>query len=658
MTALWNTNRKRGRRGLVDTGRNVAPIRRRRPGLETLEGRQLMTYDFAAAFGVGGAGITVNRIALDDAGDSFVTGSFTGRVDFDPTPGGTAGANVLDAGSLTSAFVAKYSPSNTLVWVKSFNAATGASVTSSAEGRGIAVDSHTGSIYVAGNFVGTVDFDPDPGSKRTLTSAGPGSTDGFVVKLTPDGALDSTLDKRFGGASEEAVDDLTLSPDGSSLYITGNFSGSANFDPGGSNFTLSAAATSRAYLLKLTSSLGFSFAVDTLLDASEGLGVAVDSSGNTYVTGYTDETGVVNAFVTKFTSAGIKNKTVTFGTGPVASADRTAVGSAVVISSAGNVYVAGRFTGTGNNFEPDPANPPTTLSSAGGVDGFLVKLESTLDLAWARRFGSTDFDYTSDLAIDGSNTLYVTGVDQGPVRYGTTVASPIVLDTGNAASAAKNGFVLVASPDGSLVQALGARGNEFPSSIAINGPGLVAIAGSYDDTSTFKTTTLPVLGTEQAFVATLAPVPPVVIVDPPGRVIVDPPGPPNNGNNNNNSSNSSDSSGGVTPPPAPQPPRFQGEQVKTKRKHGQKVITGFQLFFDAPIDAGRAQVLGNYQLTQPGRKKHSAPKFVVVTSAVVGPINSVTLNVGKADAKKRVSLRASGLAGANGLPIAPFTASL
>src|SRR5947209_1802296 len=97
------------RRGVLD--------RRRRPGVESLEGRQLLTLDFASAFGIGGNSINVGRIALDAQGDTYATGGFTGKVSFDAN---STGGNVLDAGTTPTAFVAKYSPTNSLLWVKEF----------------------------------------------------------------------------------------------------------------------------------------------------------------------------------------------------------------------------------------------------------------------------------------------------------------------------------------------------------------------------------------------------------------------------------------------------------------------------------------------------------------------------------------------------------
>src|SRR4051794_5195557 len=168
--------------GFGRTTRRRPVDRRRRFAVESLEGRQLMSVDLSSAFGVGGPVVNAQRIALDSQGNTYVSGFYQGRVSFDAN---STGGNVLDSGTIQNGFVAKYSPNNTLVFVKQFAAAPGGSVSA----EGIAVDKNSGSIYVTGFFSGTVDFDPS-GNTLNLTSATAGDFDGFVVKLTSSGDLD------------------------------------------------------------------------------------------------------------------------------------------------------------------------------------------------------------------------------------------------------------------------------------------------------------------------------------------------------------------------------------------------------------------------------------------------------------------------------------
>src|SRR5690606_18351752 len=93
-------------------------------------------------------------VVVDVAGNAYVTGYFAGTVDFDP---GTASAAILTSSGTADYdfFVTKYDATGAFQWaVDSKGSSTGDDV-----GYGIAVDG-SGNAFVAGKFVGTVDFDP------------------------------------------------------------------------------------------------------------------------------------------------------------------------------------------------------------------------------------------------------------------------------------------------------------------------------------------------------------------------------------------------------------------------------------------------------------------------------------------------------------------
>jgi hypothetical protein len=102
------------------------------------------------------------------------------------------------------------------------------------EGTAVATDS-AGNVYVSGTFEGTVDFNPGP---RTFNLTSAGMSDVFVAKYTALGALvwarsmgGSDVDNAFGMAVDRA----------GNVYTTGEFSGTADFDPGTGNFSLTSA---------------------------------------------------------------------------------------------------------------------------------------------------------------------------------------------------------------------------------------------------------------------------------------------------------------------------------------------------------------------------------------------------------------------------------
>ena len=128
------------------------------------------SLEFAAAF----SAIYIRsdlRCDLRSPGNLYITGQSVGTMDIDPGPD-----TVTLAGNL--AFVAKFSPDNTLIW------ATGMPTTGEAGADKIVVDEQ-GNVFVTGSFTGVADFDPGP-NQWLLTHVG-GNHNGFVLKLDSEG---------------------------------------------------------------------------------------------------------------------------------------------------------------------------------------------------------------------------------------------------------------------------------------------------------------------------------------------------------------------------------------------------------------------------------------------------------------------------------------
>ncbi|MEK7874329.1 MAG: SBBP repeat-containing protein, partial [Chloroflexota bacterium] len=127
-------------------------------------------------------------------------------------------------------------------------------------------------------------------------------------------------------------------------------------------------------------------------------GVAVDSAGNIYVTGYVagalpgqTAAGGTDVFVRKYDS----NKNIVWTAQFGSIKDDSA--KSIALDSVGNVYVAGYTSGI---------LPGQT--SAGSSDAFVAKLSSAGFLVWTRQFGSTGGDLGEGVAVDGSSNVYVT----------------------------------------------------------------------------------------------------------------------------------------------------------------------------------------------------------------------------------------------------------
>ncbi|MEN3324616.1 T9SS type A sorting domain-containing protein [Mariniflexile soesokkakense] len=151
-------------------------------------------------------------ITTDTEGNVYITGTFEETVDFDSG----AGTFLLTSSGQTDVFILKLDKNGNFIWAKSFE---GEDIEQTA---GIGLD-HFGNIYIAGDFHGTVDFDPST-SIFSLTPKKDG--EGYLAKLSTNG--DFIWAKQFGGPG--IVTTMKVLNDGST-YISGLFDETADFNP-------------------------------------------------------------------------------------------------------------------------------------------------------------------------------------------------------------------------------------------------------------------------------------------------------------------------------------------------------------------------------------------------------------------------------------------
>ncbi len=228
--------------------------------------------DFVWAKSVNGINHSdIYSIALDSDNNVYTTAAFTGTVDFNP---GLDQFNLTAVGDI-DLFVLKLDSDGNFIWVKSIG-----SYEEDVRGISIAVDEN-GNVITIGYFSGTVDFDPGPGS-NILT----GSNDLFILKLDPNG--NHLWAKSLIGSSYLRKMDMALDKDGN-LYITGEFGGTMDFDPGPENYYLSAGRFN-IFVLKLETNGSFIWVGSFKTDSSSSLfrkpPITIDDWNNIYTTGW------------------------------------------------------------------------------------------------------------------------------------------------------------------------------------------------------------------------------------------------------------------------------------------------------------------------------------------------------------------------------------
>jgi len=341
-------------------------------------------------------------IAVDSLGSAYVTGK-TAAADF-PT---TAGAFQTTFGGGDALFIAKLNPQGTaLVYSTYINGASG---------NGIAVDS-AGNAYVTGE-ASTPNFPTTPGAFQTA----PFGFDTFVTKLNAKGSA-LVYSARFGGNFDDFGRAIALDAAGNA-YITGwtvcraptcTFPTVNAFQPG------YAGGNNDAFVTKINS-LGSALVYSTYLGGGQiinatddwGEGIAVDSAGSAYVTGYTyspdfpvtsgaydTSRAGLDAFVTKFTPGGASLVYSTFlgGSGQEQ-------GQGIAIDANGNAYVTGLTDGS--TFPVTPGAFQTT----GSFDAFVTKFNPQGSALVYSTYlgGNAGVDRGWAIAVDDAGSAYITG---------------------------------------------------------------------------------------------------------------------------------------------------------------------------------------------------------------------------------------------------------
>lgn len=349
-------------------------------------------------------------------------------------------------------------------------------------GRALAADSK-GNVYVVGYFYSDAVF-----GSTSLSSKG--SADIFLAKLDVDGKW--LWAKNLGGSSLDygygvAVDNKD------NVYITGSMQsgvvlGTTTFtSKGGHDVHVTKFDSKGKWLWTRT---GGSSSSDY------GYGLGVDATGNVYVSGYTygspvfgsftlNNAGSADAFVAKLSSTG--NWMWVKGVGGTGSD----FANDLRLDKVGNIYISGDFSGK-------VTVGKTTLSSAGGSDLFVAKMDSNGQVKWVAQGGGTSTDLGRNLAVDGTGNVYVAGYTNSSSTWGTTTLS---------SNGSTDIFVGKLSPMGNWmwVKNVGGSGFDYGWGVATDPAGNVYLSGYFQNSVVMGGTTLTSKGNRDFFLAKLDP---------------------------------------------------------------------------------------------------------------------------------------------------------
>ena len=277
-------------------------------------------------------------------------------------------------------FLVKYSTAGVKAWSRQF----GTSVNEVA--YGVAVDT-SGSVYIAGYTLGDLDGNGNQGQE-----------DAFLAKYNASGT--QVWMKQLGTTGKDYARGVAVDPSGNIViagYTDAALEGSslgeddifiAKYNQAGDNIWLEQYGTG---------------------SGEQAYGVAVDTSGNVYVTGYTyGDFGAANlgqqdAFLAKYNSSGASVWVRQLGS------TIYDYGRAIAVDVTGNVFY------TGNTYGSFDGNTP-----AGDWDVILVKYDSSGTKIWSKQFGTVTFAESGQgVAVDPTGNVFTTGYTMGSLEGNT-----------------------------------------------------------------------------------------------------------------------------------------------------------------------------------------------------------------------------------------------
>jgi hypothetical protein len=383
--------------------------------------------DFAWAKRIGGNSYEqINSIKIDNDGNVITTGNFSDTVDFDP---GTNVNNLISSGG-TEMFVQKLNSLGNFVWANRIERTANNTDPINCNGAAVAIDTF-GNIYTTGEFEGTVDFDPGAGTYNLTSSFkinGPYANDIFIQKIDATGKF--IWAKRIGGISSDYG--YSIDVDGSgNVFATGFFEGIVDFDPGNGVYNLSSAGEADAFILKLNTLGDFIWAGQ--IGGSNydyGMSIKVDSKGNSFISG-------------------------SFG---------------------------GGLSMEGGSADFSPGEGVYSLTSKGGSDIFLLKLDVAGNFVWVKQIGGTFFDTSRSLFLDNQNNIYLSGDFEGTVDFNPSTDTFNIVSFGE-----KDIFVQKLDATGNLIWTKRIGGSSYDAEPYISGDnsGSIYITANFKETADF-----------------------------------------------------------------------------------------------------------------------------------------------------------------------------
>lgn len=420
-------------------------------------------------------------IALDTAGNVYLTGNVLGTYDIDPSNGPSEEFYISSVSNADVMFFAKYNVVGQFQYAKD--------VTGDAEAKGIDIGDDD-QIYITGYFGGTVNFD---GSGGVFNGVGNGVQDVFVASYNNiNGNISNVIS--FGGSGADGGEAITVNNTTGKIKVVGAFKNTVDFDPTGlGTSNLTAGGSFNNGFIGQYSSIGhiqqvgqlgrYNNPSNTFQSVSS---VKLDDMDNIYIGGLFSGSidfdpsiagnttlSSSGAFGDLFLAKYDKDGTYQWVFSLTSSSSRAEL-TDVQIDSIGNVYIIGEYTGS--TLDLDPSGGVTNVTNSGSKAVFLAKYSPAGSLIYANGFQT---DNLLGLAVDKSGNAVITGSFGGTLDINPGGGVNNIVAANNAFTA----YVAKFDPTGALVFAnsYGGVGNSSGYAVAIDKNDGIYVTGFFDN---------------------------------------------------------------------------------------------------------------------------------------------------------------------------------
>jgi|GEM_PF-4679796 len=348
-----------------------------------------------------------------------------------------------------------------------------------------------GNSYVTGRYMGAGTFSGIPLGTFGLQ-------DGYIAKYDPSGNL--VWINHIGGTSMDLASVICLDNNGD-LIVAGQFVGTGTFG----SYTLTSIAGSYdcflakydvfgncIWVLKGGSSASYDHIKSIAVDAANNIFVSGWLTGNAIFGSYTAPVvSTAISFVAKINPAGV----VQWGTtlcDHSAGSSMPLYGNTIALDGAGNIFVAGNFSGT-------CFFGPTPVTASGLQDIYFQRLNSSGNIIWTNIISGIYDDAAFGINTDPAGNVILAGYYRGTVSFGSI--------TKTSAGNSQDIFVASYSNNGAAkwVQSFGGTTSDNSGCLYSRPNGDILLCGSFTTTALVGTYSLTSAGGTDAFVTCLNP---------------------------------------------------------------------------------------------------------------------------------------------------------